>query len=321
MITFGEAKKILAQYAGRGGLCATNDQVDLFVRQVLEYILISGEYGNIRTFTFNAYKGCFTVPYELEVPLKILIDDQVGSSWDRWFNYHATKELGVGCIPADKAIVEDPNYYPTVYDLPVGGSQVGVLGRCEEAEDAHVLIQGVDVTGKEVYTVHKGVKQTGEYLSIKKGQIKYSETKFLRVDHVIKTRTNGYVQLLWVNPTYERTGFLADYSPVEEKPSYRRYRLSSNNCGQYMKVSVLARIRLKSAYTDNDFIPFDTLYTLHLAAQAINANLNDSPDLAKAKDSTMQDMISRGNEYKRVNNGQPIEVYLGTSPGRIQNII
>lgn len=321
MITYGEAKKILAQYEGRGGSCPGSDGVDLFVREVLQYILISGEYGNLRQFSFVAFKGCFTIPFELEIPLKVLIDGCVGSVWDKWFDYKQTKDLGLGCIPADKAMVEEANYYPTVYDIPCGGSRIATLGTCDEAPDAHIIIQGVDTTGHEVYSYHKGEQQVGEYLSVVKGQVKYSETTFGRIDHVLKTKTKGYVQLLWFNPTSKKKGFLADYSPVEEKPAYRRFRINSPNCGEFMKVTILGRIRLKESYLDNDFIPFENLYTLHLAAQAINANYNNNADLAKAKDATMSDIISRGNEYKRVTNGQPVEFFMGTSAGRIQNIV
>jgi hypothetical protein len=322
-ITYAQAKQVLSQYQGRGGKCPTNEEINLFVRQVLEYLLISGAYGNIRKFTFNAHKGCFTVPFELEVPLKIKIDGEVGSSWDRWFEWHDRKELDAGCVPASEALQEDPNYYPTVYDVPAPGERIGALGTCNEADDAHLIVQGVGGDGREIFSVHDGKQISGEYLRIRKGELRYTQNTFAKITGVLKTPTFGYVQLLWVSPgtTFDSTGFLSDYSPVEEKPSYRRYRITSRHCGTWVKLSVLGRIRLKAAYSDNDYIPFDSLNALSLAGQVINSRYNKDLTAAQAQDSMLQDVVARENEYKRVQNGQPLEVYGPTSAGCIKNIV
>lgn len=319
-ITYRGAKEILATYVGRGGVCTDDPRVDLFTRQVLEYLLISGSYGNIRKFCFCAVKGCFTIPYELETPLKIKIDGCIGNVWDKWFEFHSTDQL-LGCIPADKSIFEDANYYATAYDLPSTGARFGVLGTCTEAADANVVVKGIDLTGREIVTVHNGNQVVGEYLSIRKGELVYSTAMFAKVTSVLKTKTNGYVQALWVRPDLNLKGFLSDYSPLEQQPSYRRYQLTSPCSDTNVKVSILGRIRLKEFYADNDYIPFDSLYSLQLAGQAVNSNFNNDPATAQAKDKMMTDMISRENEMKRVNNGQPIEVYIPTSAGAIRNII
>lgn len=321
-LTWKEAKDLLSQYAGRGGVCPTSDKVNIFVRQVLEYMLVSGSYGNLRKFCFNARKGCFTVPFELEVPIKIKIDGEVETAWDKWFEFHSAKDLDErGCIAASEGLQEDPNYYPTVYDLPAGGARVGVLGTCSEEEDAHVIVQGIDTKGREIFTTHEGQQIAGEYLRIRKGDIRYTLDTFSKVTGIIKTKTTGYVQLFWVRPEFNAKGFLSDYSPLEEKPSYRRYNITSRNCGSLVKVTVLGRIRLKAAYADTDYIPFDNLYTLTLAAQAINANYNNDVPTASAKDKMMQDIITRENEYKRVQNGSPVECFQPLSAGAIKNIV
>lgn len=318
-ILYKEAKEILARYAGPSGTCVSSSQIDLFVRQVLEYLLITGAYGNTRKFCFKAVRGCFTIPYELETPLKVKIDNAVGSVWNRWFEFHDTNILD-GCIPAENALFEDPNYYPTIYDMPAGGARVGVTPSCSELETAHLIVQGVDNSGREIFSTHNGEKIAGEYLSIRKGELRYTENTFAKVTGVVKTLTNGYVQLHWVNPDNMIKGFLADYSPVEEKPSYRRFKLTSP-CGPEVKVSVLGRIRLKAAYSDTDYIPFDNLYTLFLAGQSVNAEFNGDVNTANAKDKKMTDMIDREAAHKTPQVGTPIEVYHPLSAGSIRNII
>lgn len=320
-ITYGEAKLSLARYAERGGKCPSAPEVDLFVRKVLQQMLYKGTYGNLRKFCFNARKGCITLPYELETPVKVKIDSKVGTVWDKWFEYYNIGEME-GCIPASSALYEEPNRFPIVYDLPVGGARIGALATASEDKDAHIIIQGIDPTGREIFTNHKGEKITGEYISLIKGSLRYSEVAFASVTNIYKTRTNGYVQLYWLRPELNQKGFLADYSPGEEIPSYRRFKLTNPNyCTTNAQVSILGRIRLKDSYADNDVIPFDNILALELAGQSINASFNDQVDLAAAKSKMMEATITEETEYRRVNGGQPVDIMYLTSAGSIRGIV
>lgn len=314
-ITFGEAKKKVAQWAGKGGKCASSSEVDSFLREVLDYMLISGQYGNLRKFVFNAVRGIITIPYELETILKVRINGEMSTSWDRWFEWYGYADVG-DCIPAN-AVLEEPNYAPTVYELPITGAHVAARATCSEDCDAHIIIKGTDSTGREIITTHKGERFVGEYLSLIKDEFRYTNVKFADIREVYKSETKGYVQLYWYVPETGQKGFLSDYSPFEVKPQYRRYRLKTR-CSEYARVTVLGRIRLKEYYADNDLIPFDNLYALSLAAQAVYSNYNENPESAIARDTQLRDIINRENESKNVNNGKPIEVYI---PGAIKNIV
>lgn len=320
-ILWGRAKEILSRYYGTGGACPSNLSVDQFVRECLEYLLISGEYGNERKFNFCAYNGCITIPYELETPLKVKVGNRVGTVWDRWFDFHQSKYLEA-CLPASQSLVEDPNYYPTVYNVPKGGARLGVVGTCEEAEGAHVIFKGIDPTGREIVTFHQGEQIVGELVSIKKGQLIYTNTMFGRVDSVIKPKTKGYVQCYWLNPAANLKGFLADYSPLEEVPQYRRFQMLDRSCcNGPVEVSILGRVRLKEAYTDSDIIPFDNILALNLAGQTVNQYYNNTPDLAALTDKALNNVIDKENAHKKLKVGNPVEVYLPTSGGSVKNII
>ena len=319
-ITYKEAKSILSRYASIGGKCPSASEIDLFCKQVLQYMLISGQHGSLRKYCFNAIKGCFTVPYELEVPIKVKVECEVGTVWNRWFEFYNIGELE-GCIPASNALYEEPNTFPTVYDLPNNYCRVGVLGTADEADNAHVIVSGVDPTGREIITDHEGEKISGEYLRVRKGAFRYSQVVFGKITGVKKSVTNGYVQMFWYRPELSMKGFLSDYSPFEETPQYRRFKLTTPNCGPSVKVSVLGRIRLKDHYGDNEVIPFDNLYALQIAGQAQNAQYNNDPQMADAKDKIMQDLIARENEYKRIQPGSPIDVFFPLSAGAIKNIV
>ncbi len=301
-------------------MCPTAESASLFLREVLQFMLYQGEYGGLRKFCFHALNGVMTVPYELETPLKVKVDDNVGTVWDKWFEWYSGANL-INCLPAADSLYEDPNYYPTVYDAPKQGAHIAVMGICEEAPDANLVVKGVDVTGREIVTVHNGEQIIGEYLSIVKGQIRYTTSKFARITAVVKSKTNGYTQLFSFNPVNQSRGFLSDYSPVEELPQYRRYKLTSNRCAAVSHVSIIGRIRLKEYYADDDIIFFDNLYALSLAAQSINANYNNDVNVSKAKKEDVKELITTENEHKRVQAGQSVEVWRPTSGGAIKNIV
>jgi len=319
-LLYGEAKRLFAQYAARGGVCPNADGVDLFMREVMQYLLYSGADQDLREFTFIAQKGVFTLPPEVESIQKVRVDGEVGQVWDQWFKYRSARTLDGDCLCPTKALFEEANYAASAYDLPACGGYPAIQGHCQEADDAHVIIQGKDLTGREIFTTHKGENIAGVYLSVMKDRLVYSTVKFAQITNVVKTPTVGYVTLYSYDPANGKKLFLSDYTPLEEVPQYRRYRLTNNNCCTYAKVAILARIRLKEKYADNDQIPFDSILTMRLAAQSINAQYNNDVATAQAKDASMVQMIGREAAHKRVNNGQPIEFLYPISAGTIRNI-
>lgn len=317
-LVYKQAKDILAQYAGRGGRCASAADIDSFVREVFEYLLIqSGADQDLRKYTFMTdNQGVITVPYEIDSIQKVEIDDRVGQVWDKWFDFRSSSTMSAKCLPASDALYEEANTYPTVYSIKQGGARICTLGTCDESEDAHIIVEGKDLTGRQIYTTHKGQQISGEYLSIKKGMKMFSQVTFGEITGILKSKTNGYVQLLGNNGQ-----FLSDYSPLEQIPKYKRYRISSLCSGgcEGRRVTVLARIRLKEAYADNDQIPFDTMLTLRMAGQHVNAQYNNNPELAAAKEVAITNMIEKQAAHGRVNNGAPIEVMYATSAGKVKN--
>ena len=320
MLTFGEIRKLVAPYAGRTGKCYSDEQVALFSKQVMENLLISGSHAGVKKLCILAHEGCIAMPPEVETPLKVQIEHRVANVWNKWYSFHSVSdEMPKACL-AREVLVEDGTTTPLAYPLPRSGSIVGVMGTCEE-DGATISIQGKDPTGRQVYTVYKGEQISGERLTIAKGHIQHGSVVFGEITGIVKPKTNGYVILYAVKPTTGTQTFLADYSPLEEKPSYRRFRIISNKGAHpIVQVSMLCRIRLRDNYHDNELTPFDQSTAVVLTAQRLQAEANNDLQTANYKMKAAEDFLEKEAAYKRVQTG-PLDTFVPLSGGAIRNIV
>lgn len=318
-ITFGKAKKLLQPYCGQSGKAFHSKDLDEFTLKVLQYLLITGSPGAEQRFELCSARGYVTLPYELQTPLKMLVNGRVGGVMDRWFEFRSRPNNCDHYLECADLLIEDPNTYFTVYDGPTE-FQVGVKGNLRESDEAYAIVSGVDLTGRPIYTQHKGEQISGEFLQIKCNHLIWSNAYFNKISGFVKTPTNGYVTLYWKD-RHGNQGFLSDYSPVDTAPSYRRFKLNVPNCPDYAKVSIIGRTRLKDHYAENDRIPFETLYNVEVAGQQVKAQSTNQSDLAKTNDSFLRDLVERDAGHKNINNGKAIEVFYPTSGGTIKGIV
>ncbi len=322
MLTFLDVKRLVSDYSGRGGACTDSKSTELFARQVLEYIMLNGAYGSIRRFHFIAQQGCITLPPELETPLQVKIDRKVGSVWNQWMAFSSVKEDLTGCHDAFNVLEPQPNPVFTAFAVPPGGSKLGVIATCKEEVDSYLIVKGKDVTGREIVTTHKGQQIVGEKFTLQKNVVKYGEVIFGEITGIVKSPTNGYVQLYAVNPETQSAMFLGDYSPLDEHPSFKQVKIIASQChGPLIEVIVQGRIRLKDRYVDNDIVPFDSINTITFAAQKLQAENNNNIQVAGYKGTLLKDMIENEAAYKRVNPGTPVNVASVTSGAAVRGIV
>lgn len=318
-LTFLDVKNLVAEYAGKGGKCVTSPEVNTFAREVLEYLLLEGKYGSIRSYSFYTQNGCFTAPAELETITQVKINGRVGTSWNKWCEFYSISSDIPGCVPAPNVLSEQPNYVATAYDVPPGGSLLGVRGLCEESEDSYFIVQGKDVTGREIITSFNGEQIVGEKFRIKKNEIRYGSVIFGEITAVIKPQTNGYVQLYAVQPDSQNYVFLGDYSPIDEKPWFKKYKVSG--CSGITHVNAIGKIRLRNHYTDQCIVPFESSVIIKIAAQRLQAEENNQIDIATHKRNTVKEFVTDEAESKKTVSGSPINVFHATSPGVVKGII
>src|SRR6476620_12583735 len=111
LISFREAKELLAKYAGKAGKCVDDVQVSLFVKSVIQELLNRGANGSLRKWEFNTQGGMITAPTDLDTPLKIRIDGPCGSQgnvYDKFYEFYEVSTLS-GCQPFEKGAVEEVN--------------------------------------------------------------------------------------------------------------------------------------------------------------------------------------------------------------------
>lgn len=319
-LTFGEIKALCSPYAGRAGKCSSATEINSFARQVMEYLLVSGSHAGVRKICLYAEKGCVSLPPEVETPIKIKINDCAGNLWNKWYSFHSgDDDLGT-CPPIGQILIDEGVESPLAYAIPEGGSAVGVMATCCENEHATVLVQGKDTTGRPVFTAFNGRQEPGEKFRLAKEQIRYGQVVWGEITGVLKPRTVGYVSLFAVNSRGGHPRFLADWSPTEQKPMYRRYKIVSRDCPPIAKVTMLCRVRLKDSYHENDITFFDNSLAITLASQRLQSEVNNDAQMANYKRGAVEDILEKEAGYKRVPSG-PVDVYFPLSGGAIKNIV
>jgi len=320
-LTFGKAKEICQPYCGASGKAFDSKELHDFTIKALQYLLITGSPGGEKLFDINTGKGFFTAPYELETPLKLLVNGRVGNAVNKWFEFRSKPTNCDRFLECADLIIENTDTFYTAYDGPEE-FQVGVKAT-QSGECGKIFIaSGQDASGREVFTNHRGATISGELLEIPENNatIKWTNVYFTKLTGITKDPTNGYLSCYW-RDRKGNIGYLSDYAPVEEVPSYRRFQLNIPTCPEYSKISIIARTRLKESYANNDRVPFDNYYNLEIAAQQIQSQLSKQPELASQQHKFLTELVELENTHKKLNNGLPIEQFFFTSGGTIQGIV
>lgn len=324
IITFGDAKNLLAKYAGKAGRCNTDIEVPLFVKSVIQELLNRGANGSIRKWQFYTQNGTITAPPDLLLPLKIRIDGPCGgfqgNVYDKFYEFYEEATL-TDCQPWEKGAVEDINNYFTQYDLPTCGARVLAVPRCKEDEGAHLILSGSDTEFKDIWMPKSdGTKNKGEYLTIDHSKNRYTAATFTSFTAIEKTVTKDYVRLYWHIPETGEKGLLTELRPNETRPSFRRYKILGIDCNIAYKVSVLGRVRFFDNYADSDIIPITSIRALKLMAQTLQADDNDNVQVSGYKESRVDRVIDTENRYNRTPQAT-VDFCAETAPSGIKNII
>lgn len=325
IITFGEAKTVLAPYCGKAGKCSTAPELPIFVKSVIQELLNRGANGSLRKWVFKTQNGTITAPPDLALPTHIRIDGECGSNikgsiYDKFYEFYDDSTLA-DCQPWEKGAVEEINNFYTQYDIPTSGARLLAVPRCKEDADAKFLINGTDFSYKDIWMPRKNEeKGKGEELTICKENNKFTAATFTSITGIEKTVTRDYVRLYWYQPETGDRGLLGEYRPNDTHPSFRRFRVLGIDCGKPYKVTILGRVRFFDNYADSDIIPITSIRALKLMAQTIQADDNDNVQVSSYKEARVDRVLDNENKYNRTPSAT-LNFEEETSPGSIKNII
>jgi len=322
IITLGQARKVVAEYTGKKGKCATSEDVRLFVTEIVQRLLHKGANGNLRKWCFCLCNGCFTAPLDMEIPLRVKIDGYPNQVWSKWYEFYDLHAADACDKNFKSGISEEVNTYPTVYDLPIGGARVAPIPLQEENEDAYIIIQGTDVNGREVFTTEGRQHIHGEKLRISRSNPVFSKTVFTKISAVEKSKTCNHVRLYWQTHEGDRIlnrGMLSEYRPTDLNPSYRRFKVAGARCDCCVKVEVIGRIRVLDFYHENDVLPVTSIGALRSMAMMIQSERTNSMNEANFHNAKVGQILEDENEYQKT--GQdPLDFVFFKSPGANENL-
>lgn len=322
IITLGQARKAVGEYAGKSGKCPESEDVRLFVMEIVQRLLHRGAHGNLRKWVFCLCNSCFTAPPDMEVPIKVKIDGFPEKVWSKWYEFYDVHSADLCSTDFQSGIVEEVNPYYTVYDIPTSGARVAAVPLDAEAESAYITIQGLDASGREVFTTCDGCRIHGEKLKISRENPVFSRTTFTKITGIEKSLTCNYVRLYWqeiIAGEITARGLLSEYKPTDTYPSFRRFRVPQANSDCCVKATILGRIRDLDYRHDNDILPITSFAALRRMGQLMHAEQNEKIDVAQYYENGIDKSINDENEYYKA--GQdPFDFFFETSPGAIENL-
>ncbi len=324
IITLGAARAQLSEFAGRAGKCDKSDAVRQLILEAVDRLLKKGAHGNLRKWCFCLCNGCFTAPYDMEVPLKVKLNGFPEHVWSKWYEFFDIQNEDVCDKGYNPGLFEDPNQYFTAYDLPEGGARVCAVPLVCEKDDAYITIQGIDRSGRDVFTFQGEEQVHGERIKISRSRPVCSKTTFVKITGIEKSLTNGPVRLNWQiycpsTGQFLSKGLLGEYRPTDVNPSFRRFRVPSARQDCCVKVNVLGRVKLLDVYHDNDVLPVSSIAALRNMCQTIQAEKNERLDLAAGHEAGTERILEEENSYHRTG-GEPFDFFFPTSPGSNENL-
>ena len=286
-ITLAEALETFASEIGCGGENARKDLIGK-VRQALEFLLFNGGGNILREWVVTARNGKFTLPLDLENPIKYKLGRTAQCGIHGAFNspYYSYGSQSIanccGYEEWDKSKFEiKANKVATQFQPPEKGIQIVATTRDCKDVGKHIMVNGQRCKN-QILPLHNGYKTGGELLHIyheDDNDKKYSSFIFDNITGIVKDLTCSYVMLSGIDQCTGCWYFLSHYTPDEEVPQYTEVEMF--NCGMGgtcdFEIHILGRVQTGIRYIrDEDILPIASVELLRLLAK--RARYDDSGD-------------------------------------------
>ena len=278
-ITLERAIKAFATELGCSG---DGEEIDreYFIDKVwagLEFLLFNGGGKILREWKIVGKNNIFTLPRDLETPIKYKLSPLPSADYGvfstPYYSYssNALKTFN-GYRDFDKNLALHANYTPVQFQPPKCGVRLVATTRNKKDVGRKIMVNGKQ-RGKELPTVHNGIKTSGELLTIyaeDDPNKKYSAFQFDEITGVVKEELHDWMMLSGIDGN-NIFHFLSHYHPDETVPLYTQAQMFTNpqTLGNTpVLMHVLGRINPSIRYTrDEDILPITAITILEYLAK------------------------------------------------------
>lgn len=293
-ITYEKFLNICAEYSRHGCFSEANKR---FGQRVLERMFYRGKHGSLLSICMCAYKGCITVPEDVEHIEKIKVNGITQSLFSHWWEYSTATEQDFSTNYCGVAHLPDKFY--TQYDSPYTSFFPVIRARASnEDPSSFIKIHGRDINGEKVFLRHNSETVAGEWLPIISGSRVEGTIPFVTISGIEKSETKGYIDLYAKDPATGEMSYLSGYSPRETKPFYTRIKVSGCPDGQKVKLDILAKLKILNTYADNELLPIIGVDIVEQIAQEIRLGKDNDFQNSIAAGAVAKELIRDENNYK-----------------------
>lgn len=245
------------------GITSDRDKIIDLIRESIDALVNEESNENLRSWEVLAIAGLVILPKQISVPAKYKIYGSVGPVKNLYYQFK-------GYIPRQdcRDYREDLEFHsesPVLFPLPKQGGRVAAKSQDFFEQDCkiqpYLLVQGIDLQGREIFTPNDGKMDVGEriYISQPSDAPPYSINVFKEITSVRVVGAQLNIQFVWCNThnygdTPFEAGVLALYDAGDEMPKFRKFILHGLRCNDITKVDILGSLAKPRLKYDNELI-------------------------------------------------------------------
>lgn len=299
-LTVGYTLPLIAEYVDDGS-CDRKLQLKR-LNEVVRTMVRFGDNDHVDRWCLNAFKGCITLPPDVDHVRKIRIEGRVSLVHTQWFEF-LSGQGDSHCEWCNDGITHRGSDFQTFADLPTPMQLFAVSDRKEEGL-VELFLSGADAEGQPIRNdTEADVLRMGETLDISDPNVRIlTKNIYQTVTLVDKPLTRGIVRLYGHNPANDSTFLIGYYLPWETRPCYTRYEINGLQKSCPSRVTILATRKFVPLVHDDQILPVSNLEAIIDMLLAKNAQKNDKPIERRefersARDSLKEDLENtRGSE-------------------------
>lgn len=298
------------------------------IQEALEWSMLNGAHGLLREWQVVARDGRFTLPRDLELPVKFkfskLANQGFGAFHSSYFSFGSQGvQTCIGYNDWDTDISLRTNKTPVQYQ-PSCSVRL-VLTTKNKLDIGKKVMVGGKQRGFDITPTHEGFKTSGELLTVygeKDPNKKYSAYSFDEITSIVKEPTCDYVMLSGIASNGQMY-HLSFFHPDDEVIAYTECEVMSCtgwNRGTDYELHILGRVNPSLRYIrDEDILPISSFELLKLLAK--RARYDETGDYQEVGviEQRLKTVIKRQVAYQQASK-QGISIGLKASGASLTNL-